>query len=48
MDAADVDRSGTIDYNKFITTTVHMSKLGHEECRLTTFAYFDKDDLNRR
>jgi calcium-dependent protein kinase len=27
MDAAEVDNSGTIDYDEFIAATVHMSKL---------------------
>jgi hypothetical protein len=38
MDSAtDVDNNGTIDYDEFIATTVHMSKLEREEHLLTAF-----------
>jgi calcium-dependent protein kinase len=43
MEAADVDNSGTIDYDEFIAATVHMNKLEREEHLLAAFAYFDKD-----
>lgn len=43
MDAADVDKSGTIDYGEFIAATVHLNKLEREENLLSAFAYFDKD-----
>ncbi|WJX47846.1 Calcium-dependent protein kinase 12 [Trifolium repens] len=43
MDAADVDKSRTIDYGEFIAATVHLNKLEREENLLSAFAYFDKD-----
>ncbi|XP_037450332.1 calcium-dependent protein kinase 26-like [Triticum dicoccoides] len=43
MEAADVDRSGTIDYDEFIAATVHMNKLDREEHLMAAFSYFDKD-----
>ena len=43
MEAADVDNSGTIDYDEFIAATVHMNKLDREEHLLAAFSYFDKD-----
>ncbi|WOL05957.1 hypothetical protein Cni_G14688 [Canna indica] len=44
MDAADVDKSGSIDYIEFITATMHRHKLEKEENLLKAFKYFDKDD----
>uniref|UniRef100_A0A804ISI5 non-specific serine/threonine protein kinase n=3 Tax=Musa acuminata TaxID=4641 RepID=A0A804ISI5_MUSAM len=43
MDAADVDKNGTIDYLEFITATMHRHKLEKEEHLLKAFEYFDKD-----
>ncbi|EMS61622.1 Calcium-dependent protein kinase 1 [Triticum urartu] len=43
MEAADVDNSGTIDYDEFIAATVHMNKLDREEHLMAAFSYFDKD-----
>ena len=40
---ADVDKSGTIDYDEFIAATVHLNKLEREEHLLAAFAYFDRD-----
>ncbi|KAF9608324.1 hypothetical protein IFM89_009014, partial [Coptis chinensis] len=42
QDNADVDYSGTIDYEEFIAATVHCSKLEREEHLVAVFAYFDK------
>lgn len=44
MEAADADGNGLIDYDEFVTATVHMNKLGREEHLYTTFQYFDKDN----
>jgi len=41
---ADADGNGLIDYDEFVTATVHMNKLGREEHLYTTFQYFDKDN----
>ncbi|KAK6939303.1 Protein kinase domain [Dillenia turbinata] len=43
MDAADVDKNGTIDYIEFITATMHRHRLEKEENLYTAFQYFDKD-----
>ncbi|KAJ8465561.1 hypothetical protein OPV22_028113 [Ensete ventricosum] len=43
MDAADIDRSGTIDYGEFLAATVHMNKLEREENLISAFSFFDKD-----
>ncbi|THU73429.1 hypothetical protein C4D60_Mb04t22760 [Musa balbisiana] len=43
MDAADVDKNGTIDYIEFITATMHRHKLEKEEHLLKAFEHFDKD-----
>ncbi|KAG6528797.1 hypothetical protein ZIOFF_010982 [Zingiber officinale] len=43
MDAADIDKSGTIDYGEFLAATVHMNKLEREENLMSAFAFFDKD-----
>ncbi|KAK7283759.1 hypothetical protein RIF29_13505 [Crotalaria pallida] len=43
MDAADVDKNGTIDYVGFVTATMHRHKLEKEENLLKAFKYFDKD-----
>ncbi|KAG5542869.1 hypothetical protein RHGRI_015833 [Rhododendron griersonianum] len=44
MDAADVDKSGTIDYLEFITATMHRHRLEKEEHLYKAFQYFDKDN----
>ncbi|KAJ7523020.1 hypothetical protein O6H91_18G035000 [Diphasiastrum complanatum] len=43
MDAADVDNNGTIDYQEFITATLHLNKIEREENLFAAFSYFDKD-----
>jgi len=40
---ADVDKSGTIDYQEFITATINRHKLEKEENLFKAFQYFDKD-----
>ncbi|KAL6870986.1 hypothetical protein ACP4OV_014834 [Aristida adscensionis] len=44
MEAADADGNGLIDYEEFVTATVHMNKLDREEHLYTAFQYFDKDN----
>lgn len=43
MEAADVDKSGTIDYMEFVTATMHRHRLERDENLLEVFKYFDKD-----
>ncbi|KAG0497060.1 hypothetical protein HPP92_001751 [Vanilla planifolia] len=43
MDAADVDKNGSIDYIEFITATMHRHKLEKDEHLYKAFQYFDKD-----
>ncbi|MCO5557586.1 hypothetical protein L7F22_011152 [Adiantum nelumboides] len=43
MDAADIDKSGSIDYQEFITATLNLNKIEREENLFAAFAYFDKD-----
>ncbi|KQK10184.2 calcium-dependent protein kinase 2 [Brachypodium distachyon] len=44
MEAADADGNGTIDYEEFITATMHMNRMDREEHLYTAFQYFDKDN----
>ncbi|KAK3231901.1 hypothetical protein Dsin_003782 [Dipteronia sinensis] len=44
MDAADVDKNGSIDYTEFITATMHRHKLEKEEHLYKAFRYFDSDN----
>ncbi|ERN06720.1 hypothetical protein AMTRI_Chr01g103780 [Amborella trichopoda] len=44
MEAADADGDGTIDYDEFITATMHMNRMDREEHLYTAFQYFDKDN----
>ncbi|KAK3119676.1 hypothetical protein QOZ80_9AG0673660 [Eleusine coracana subsp. coracana] len=44
MDAADADGNGLIDYDEFVTATVHMNKLDRDDHLYTAFQYFDKDN----
>ena len=41
---ADADGNGTIDYDEFITATMHMNRMNKEEHLYTAFQYFDKDN----
>ncbi|KAI5065455.1 hypothetical protein GOP47_0020150 [Adiantum capillus-veneris] len=43
MEAADIDKSGSIDYQEFITATLNLNKIEREENLFAAFAYFDKD-----
>lgn len=43
MEAADVDKNGTIDYIEFITATMHRHRLEREENLYKAFEFFDKD-----
>ncbi|GFZ20622.1 calcium-dependent protein kinase 17 [Actinidia rufa] len=40
---ADADGNGTIDYDEFITATMHLNRMDREEHLYTAFQYFDKD-----
>ncbi|KAF0896863.1 hypothetical protein E2562_029368 [Oryza meyeriana var. granulata] len=44
MEAADADRNRTIDYDKFITITMHMNRMDREKHLYSVFQYFDKDN----
>ncbi|KAK9164593.1 hypothetical protein Syun_005495 [Stephania yunnanensis] len=44
MDAADVDKSGQIDYIEFIAATINRHKLQKEENLFKAFQHFDKDN----
>ncbi|PWA91595.1 Calcium-dependent protein kinase 17 [Artemisia annua] len=37
--------NGTIDYNEFITATMHMNRKDRKEHLYTAFQYFDKDNI---
>jgi len=41
---ADADGNGTIDYDEFITATMHLNRMDREEHLYTAFQYFDKDN----
>jgi calcium-dependent protein kinase len=43
MQAADVDGNGTIEFNEFITATMHMNKMEKEEHLYIAFQHFDTD-----
>ncbi|KAJ8618203.1 hypothetical protein MRB53_014389 [Persea americana] len=43
MDAADVDKNGSIDYIEFVTATMHRHRLEREENLFKAFQFFDKD-----
>ncbi|XP_057974282.1 calcium-dependent protein kinase 29 [Malania oleifera] len=44
MDAADVDKNGTLDYMEFITATMHRHRLERDENLWKAFRHFDTDD----
>ena len=39
-----MDNSGTIDYQEFITATIHMNKVAKEENLFEAFQHFDTDN----
>ncbi|XP_042473609.1 calcium-dependent protein kinase 20-like [Zingiber officinale] len=43
MDAADVDRSGTLDYSEFVAVSIHLRKIENEEHLHKAFSYFDQN-----
>ncbi|KAK8551751.1 hypothetical protein V6N13_120188 [Hibiscus sabdariffa] len=43
MDAADVDKNGSIDYIEFVTATMHRHRLEREDNIHKAFQFFDKD-----
>ncbi|KAE8713145.1 Calcium-dependent protein kinase 1 [Hibiscus syriacus] len=43
MQAADVNNSGTIDYEEFVAATLHLNKIEREDNLLAAFSYFDRD-----
>ncbi|GMI82464.1 calcium-dependent protein kinase 29 [Hibiscus trionum] len=43
MDAADVDKNGSIDYIEFVTATMHRHRLEREDNIYRAFQFFDKD-----
>jgi calcium-dependent protein kinase len=44
MDAADVDGNGNIDFNEFISATMHMNKTQKEDHLFAAFQHFDTDN----
>ncbi|POO03431.1 Serine/threonine protein kinase [Trema orientale] len=43
IDAADVDGSGTLDCEEFVTVSVHLKKIGNDENLCQAFSHFDKN-----
>lgn len=43
MEAADVDRDGTLDYGEFVAVSIHLRKIGNDDHLHKAFAYFDKN-----
>ncbi|KAG2720899.1 hypothetical protein I3760_02G055700 [Carya illinoinensis] len=43
MNAADVDGSGTIDCEEFITLSIHLKRIGSDETLFQAFTFFDKN-----
>ncbi|KHN06216.1 Calcium-dependent protein kinase 24, partial [Glycine soja] len=43
MDAADIDGNGTLNYEEFITMSVHLRKIESDEHLSEAFRYFDKN-----
>ena len=44
MRQADADGNVTIDYEEFITATMHLNRMDKEDHLYTAFTYFDKDN----
>lgn len=40
---ADVDKNGTLDYEEFVTVSVHVRKIGNDEHIQKAFTYFDQN-----
>ncbi|KAL6547069.1 hypothetical protein OROMI_022790 [Orobanche minor] len=43
VEAVDIDKNGTIDYNEFITATMHPHRVDDEEKLYKAFCHFNKD-----
>ncbi|KAI3809468.1 hypothetical protein L1987_25444 [Smallanthus sonchifolius] len=43
MQSADINNSGTIDYDEFVAATLHFTKVDREDRLFAAFSYFDKD-----
>ncbi|XP_076902493.1 calcium-dependent protein kinase 26-like [Bidens hawaiensis] len=43
MQAADINNNGIIDYEEFVTATLHLNKVYKEDSIYAAFSYFDKD-----
>ncbi|XVF65468.1 hypothetical protein PTKIN_Ptkin09bG0252000 [Pterospermum kingtungense] len=43
MDAADIDESGTLNCEEFVTMAVHLKRMGSDEHLSQAFNYFDKN-----
>ncbi|XP_076953791.1 calcium-dependent protein kinase 26-like isoform X2 [Bidens hawaiensis] len=41
---ADIDNSGTIDYEEFVAATLHINRVDKQDYLFAAFSYFDKDD----
>ncbi|XP_024390926.1 calcium-dependent protein kinase 34 [Physcomitrium patens] len=44
MESADLDGNGKIDFNEFISATMHMNKLEKEDHLFAAFHHFDRDN----
>lgn len=44
LDKVDADGDGTINYDEFITATMHKNRMHREEHLYTAFQFFDKDN----
>ncbi|KAK9125319.1 hypothetical protein Scep_014165 [Stephania cephalantha] len=44
MEAADADRSGTLDYGEFVAVVIHLRKMGNDEHLHRAFKFFDKNN----
>lgn len=44
MNATDLDGNGTLDYQEFITATMHINRTNKQDRLFTAFQYFDRDN----
>ncbi|KAL2507336.1 Calcium-dependent protein kinase 8 [Forsythia ovata] len=44
MEAADVDRDGTLNYGEFVAVSVHIRKMANDEHLHKAFAFFDRNE----